>query len=202
MKARRVNARDLTSKREVATELAQHGSGYVLGAAVAAGVALRRRYGRALPADGLVAAVVIGMQPFVEWGLHKLVLHAGPRQVGPVRVDLGAAHRGHHRVPDDVAGALLGPGFALADATLVAVFATGIGVVVGGRRTIGTAVAAGEGGLLAYEWSHLLAHSGYRPRTAWFRRLRASHLRHHFRDETSNFGITSRLGDRLFSTAN
>jgi len=198
--ARTVSARSLTTKRAVLGELAHHGSGYVLTGAVVCGMVLRRGRGRLGRRDALAVAAVVAAQPIVEWLLHRHVLHGPPRRVAGRLVDPGAPHRGHHRVPDDVAGALLGGRYAVADAAGAGALAGAIGAIVGGAPGACTAIAMGEGGLLAYEWSHLLSHSGYRPRTRWYRALRASHLRHHFRDETTNFGITSTLGDRLLGT--
>jgi hypothetical protein len=205
--ARRVNARTLTTKRAVVTEFSRHASPYVLLAAVAVPTLARHRRGRLQRADLAAVAAVAVAQPFIEWWLHRGVLHAAPVRVAGVSLDPGAAHRCHHNAPDDVAGALLGAGYAFADSAGVAatvglvVMATVplVGAVPVG--TMLTAIAAGEACLAAYEWSHLLVHSGYRPHTAWFRRLRANHRRHHFRDETRSFGITSMWGDRLFGPA-
>lgn len=199
--ARAVNIRELATKREVATELAHHGSGYVLAAAMAGGLALRGRGPRPGRGDAAAVLAVVALQPVIEWGLHRFLLHMPARMVAGRRLDPAATHRGHHQVPDDVGGALLGTSFAASNGAVVAVAAAGIGAAVGGPVAVGSAVAAGEAGLLAYEWVHLLSHSGYRGRTAWFRQLRASHLRHHHRDAATNFGITSRFVDRLLGTA-
>ncbi|MEZ5260861.1 MAG: sterol desaturase family protein [Acidimicrobiales bacterium] len=198
---RSVNARTLTTKRAAAAELAHHGSGYILTGYLLAAVLLRRRRGPLRRADAVSVATVVAIQPFFEWALHRFVLHAPPRDLAGQRVDPGAAHRGHHRVPDDVAGALLGGRYAAADGLIVAGLAAAVGRGVAGPAGTITAAAAGQGSLLAYEWTHLLAHTGYKPRTRWFRRLRAAHLRHHFRDERTNYGVTSRLGDRILGTA-
>lgn len=196
----------MTTKRAVGSELARHASPYVLVGAIALPASARVGRGGLTPGDLLALAVVIVAQPFVEWWLHRHVLHARARRVIGVSIDPGAAHRGHHEAPDDVGGALLGAGYAVADAAGVAVV---VGLVtlataplVGSIpvRAMLTAIAAGEVALAVYEWSHLLVHSGYRPRTAWFRGLRANHRRHHFRDDTRSFGITSTLGDRVFGT--
>ncbi len=197
-----VDARNLTSKRAVAAELGRHGSGYVLTGAALAGMALRRRSRRPAGWGDLAAAgAVVALQPLVEWWLHRSVLHGRPRTILGHTIDAAAPHLGHHRYPDDVHTILLGAGFAAPNAAVAAAASAVVGFLVAGPGVTGTAVAAGEAGLFAYEWAHLLSHSGYRPRTAWFRRLRASHLRHHHRDDTTNFGVTSRLGDRLFGTA-
>ncbi len=204
---RGVGARSLTSKGAVATEFAHHPSGYVLAGFVGAALAARRRRGRLTGQDAVAAALAAIAQPFVEWGLHKLVLHGRPRRVVGRTVDPGATHRAHHEAPDDVAGALLGGRYALADAGMVA----GLVAVVGAAlapltgayptRAVLTGMVVGNVGLARYEWYHLLFHSGYRPRSARRRRLRAHHLAHHHRDETRWLGVTSNLGDRLFGTA-
>lgn len=205
---RRVNARTLTTKRAVAGEFAHHASPWILAVAIAVPALLRGRLGGRLSRQDAVAlAAVAAAQPLVEWALHRHVLHAPARRVGGRLIDPGASHRGHHLTPDDVGGALLGAGYAVADTSLVAAAVAVVGLVTtplaGGVPVAGTltAIAAGETGLAAYEWVHLLVHSGYRPRTKRFRRLRAQHHHHHFRDEAASFGITASLGDRAFGTA-
>ena len=54
--------------------------------------------------------------------------------------------------------------------------------------------------LAAYEWTHLLIHTAYRPRRRWFRGLRAHHRLHHFRNEHNWFGVTTKFADRIFAT--
>jgi hypothetical protein len=205
---RRVSAQSLRSKREVAVELLHHGSPYVLGNGIVAALAVRVMVGGPLaPADVVALAAIVAVQPAVEWGLHRVVLHGPARTIAGRVVDPGASHRGHHRTPDDVGGALLGPGYAIADSSAVIATIALLGLVVwpltGSYPAGGVAVAAAAGcaGLLWYEWAHILFHSGYTPRTAWFRRLRTNHRRHHYRDERRWFGITSTYVDRLAGTA-
>lgn len=195
------SARTLRSKAQVARCLCRHSSGYVLGTYLVAGMLLRRGQGPLRRADLRAVATVAALQPFFEWVLHRFVLHGPSRSLGARALDPGAAHRGHHAVPDDPAGALLGTSFAITNGAGVALLGAGVGVCTGGATAALAGAVTAEGGLLAYEWMHLLSHSGYQPRTAWFRHLRAAHLRHHFRDEGSNFGVTSRLADRLLGTA-
>lgn len=194
-----VNARSLRTKSAVAGEFARHGSGYVLVGLLVATSAWRVRSGKPLRvADARALAAVLAIQPFFEWTVHRGVLHGPPREVAGRSIDPGAPHRGHHRVPDDVAGALLGTSYAVSNGLAVSALAGGVGRLFG---SAGAGALAGQLGLLGYEWTHLLSHSGYQPRTAWFRHLRAAHLRHHFRDERTNYGVTSRLADRVFRTA-
>lgn len=201
MPAGRGHARSLRTRRAVAAEFSRHGSGYVLVGYLLLTLLLRSRRGRPGPADLRAILVVAAVRPLFEWALHRSVLHGPARTVAGVRLDPGAAHRGHHRFPDDVAGALLGTGFAVSNGAGVAVLGAAVGGLAAGPGGMLSGAAAAEASLLGYEWLHLLAHSGYAPRSAWFRRLRASHLRHHFRDEQANFGVTSRLADRLLGTA-
>ena len=105
---RSVNARTLTTKSAIAGEFAHHGSGYVLGGFILAAAAARTRRGRLTGADVRAVATVAALQPVFEWALHRGVLHAPAVRLAGHTVDPGAAHRGHHQVPDDVAGALLG----------------------------------------------------------------------------------------------
>ena len=205
---RRVSAQSLRTKRAVAAELLHHGSPYVLGGVIAGALAVRAASGRPLGvADVVALAAIVAVQPAVEWGLHRIVLHGPARTVSGLVIDPGASHRGHHRSPDDVGGALLGTAYAIADSVVVVMAVVLAGVVAwplaGGypAAAVATAAAAGCAGLLWYEWAHVLFHSGYRPRSAWFRGLRTNHRRHHYRDDTRWLGITSTYVDRLAGTA-
>ena len=50
-----------------------------------------------------IAGIVLGFQPFNEWLIHVFILHAKPKQIGPVKVDglLARKHREHHASPKD-----------------------------------------------------------------------------------------------------
>jgi sterol desaturase/sphingolipid hydroxylase (fatty acid hydroxylase superfamily) len=203
---RRTSAQRLATKRAVARELLHHGSPYVLVLASGAAVVARSLDGGELRAQDAVALVIVVVaQPFVEWGLHRFVLHAPGRTLAGRPFDPGASHRGHHRTPDDVGGALLGTPYAISDSLAIAAAAGLVGLAVTPLlgaypvAAVTTGVAGGCLGLLWYEWAHVLFHSGYRPRTAWFRRLRTNHRRHHYRDDRAWFGITSTFVDRLVS---
>ena len=201
-----VDARRIASKRAALWEFAHHGSAYVLISTLGGAVALRRRAGRVTSRDLVALAVVAATRPFFEWGLHRYVLHAEPVVVDGRTVDPGGSHRGHHDTPHDVAGALLGTRYALTDSTALAAVVGALTTVVvrsSPRARWQVTLTAWSGtfaSLLAYEWSHLLFHTGYRPTTARFRRLRANHHRHHHRDDEQWFGITSDLADRLLGT--
>jgi hypothetical protein len=156
--------------------------------------------------DGVALAAVAVLVPFVEWFVHRVVLHARPRPIGGVIVDPGIGHREHHDHPDTVSWVLL-RGFDAALFTAVngavATAVVGLPLWLIGAPTLGpvlTGVVAATAALAHYEWSHFLFHTAYRPRTARYRRLKANHLRHHWRDERAWLGVTSNLADRLLGT--
>jgi hypothetical protein len=54
--------------------------------------------------------------------------------------------------------------------------------------------------LAHYEWTHLLVHSRYRPKSRFYARLSRNHRLHHFRNERYWLGVTSNSGDRILRT--
>ncbi len=156
--------------------------------------------------DLAAIATVAALVPFVEWFVHRVVLHLRPFHLGRFLVDPGVGHREHHDNPRSVNRVVLravdAAVFQLVNAA-VAVVVVGVPLAMLGRPALGpslTAIAAAVVALSHYEWSHFLFHTAYRPRTARYRRLKANHARHHFRDERAWLGITSNLGDRALGT--
>lgn len=193
-------AGDVTTLRAVTRVLAGSASGRVLAGGVLLGTAARLRLGRPGPADAVAIAAVTAAHPFVEWAVHRHVLHAPVRTVAGRRVDLAPGHRTHHARPDDLATATLPGRAAVLDLGLLTGAAAGVALAARRPSVAPTAAAAAAGSLLAYEWVHLLLHAGRRPRTAWLRAMRAHHRLHHHRNEHRWFGVTTRTADRLFGT--
>ena len=53
----------------------------------------------------------------------------------------------------------------------------------------------------AYEWTHYLVHSDYRPKSRWYRSVWRNHRLHHYKNEHYWFTVTSAgTADRLFGT--
>jgi hypothetical protein len=156
--------------------------------------------------DLVAVGLVIALVPFVEWFVHRVILHAAPRRVRGVLVDPGAGHREHHEHPATVNWVLLrAVDAALFQVVNGAVAATVVGLplwLMGGPvlGPVVTGIVTAVAALAHYEWSHFLFHTAYRPRTARYRRLKANHLRHHWRDERAWLGITSNLADRVLRT--
>ena len=206
-------ASDLGSKRALAARFARHPSAQLLvlsAVAVAAGrVALAvasEPTGAVTWADAVALAVGLALIGVVEWFAHRVLFHA-PEESRRSRVlKTGASHRRHHADPTDLAWVLLHPRGARALMAAVAVLVAGWAVpaaLVAGTSPIGpylSALAIGWFAIANYEWTHLLAHSSYRPRSGRYRRLVRNHRVHHFRDPDVLYGISSNLGDRLLGT--
>jgi sterol desaturase/sphingolipid hydroxylase (fatty acid hydroxylase superfamily) len=55
--------------------------------------------------------------------------------------------------------------------------------------------------MMAYEWTHFLIHSDYRPRTRAYKAIWRNHRLHHYKNEHYWFSVTtSGTSDRLFGT--
>ena len=54
-------------------------------------------------------------------------------------------------------------------------------------------------GYLVYDMLHFHMHH-HRPRTALGRKLRELHMRHHFQDHTTAFGVSAPFWDSVFRT--
>jgi len=58
-------------------------------------------------------------------------------------------------------------------------------------------------GYLLYDTCHFYFHhdNGILNKIGYFQRMKSRHLRHHYSDDSKNFGVTSPLFDILFGTA-
>jgi hypothetical protein len=179
-------------------EFLRFGSPRTLIAFLVVALALRVYIGGWSWADLIAVAVVIVVQPFLEWTLHVFVLHARPQQVRGRTFDTVVArdHRLHHADPRDLplifiprrwcwylVGSvllvgLLFPSWPLRASFWVAAFAMAV----------------------IYEWSHFLIHTDYKPKSRAYRHLYTNHRLHHYRNENYWFGITSTVGDQILRT--
>lgn len=172
--------RTLRTLRSVAAKFFAYGSPRLLGAQLVAALVARSVLGRPTVGDLVVAGAVAAYWPLQEWALHRWVLHA--------KGSFAAArtHRKHHEDPFDAQATLL-------PTSMIAIM---IPIHVGLWWTLApthaiavTGIACLGGAALAYEWIHFLTHTGYRPRTAWFREVKTRHMWHHQRDSQRWFGF-------------
>ena len=157
----------------------------------------------------LLIAVLYGLivQFFVEYLMHRFLLHRAPPTEQSVFNELYRSHIGHHEFPKD-------PEFFTGDAhwypvkfglKSVAVHMLVLWPLVGfASAALMSIVAIFVGSILAfsfYEYCHTLAHLNV-PK-GWFgRRITQSHLAHHFQDHSANYHVSFGMGwiDRLFGT--
>jgi hypothetical protein len=180
-----------------------------LAAAVLMAAALRFALGGFDWRDLVVAGGVIALTPPVEWLIHVYLLHAKPVRALGRTIDLPSAreHRAHHRAPAKLAGVLI-PTYALMIffaqiAATVWLVSFPIHWIFGGDRLAhaATGLVASYAILAAYEWSHFLIHTPYRPRGWYYRAIWRGHRLHHFKNERYWFGVTSTVADHLLGTA-
>ena len=149
--------------------------------------------------DLLIPAVIVALQPFVEWLIHVFILHFKPRTILGLKFDLHAArlHRAHHRAPWQLS--LI---FIPKLTGVIGLFVTAIGwyLVAPTPYLWATAMLSTLGMALTYEWIHYLTHTNYRPQSAFYRRLWRYHRLHHFKNEHYWMGVTGNLGDRVLGT--
>jgi hypothetical protein len=148
--------------------------------------------------DLAVAAGFFTVEPLIEWAVHSWVLHARPWQVLGRTIELSAAkgHRRHHEDPLDLSLVFV-PGWVLlwfAPAITVTL------VLLLPDHLAATLLACGAAALLAYEWTHYLIHTSYRPRARYYRHLWRHHRLHHYRNEGYWFGVTTAAGDVVLGT--
>jgi len=158
----------------------------------------------------LLLAVAYGvlMQFFVEYAMHRFLLHRAPPTEQGVFNALYRSHIGHHEFPGDaefftgddhwypVRFGLL----SLAIHTVILWPALGLG----GALVFGVvAIFFGSVSAFAfYEYCHTLAHLNV-PKGRFGTRVTQSHLAHHFQDHDATYHVSIGMGwiDRLFGTA-
>ena len=162
-------------------------------------VATRVAFGGWRWPDAIVAAVILGLEPFTEWVTHVFLLHAKPRTILGRRVDPLAArkHREHHADPFDRALVFIPLGVLIPNLLGgVALYAA----ILRNVHLVLTAMTTSVAMLLTYEWTHHLIHSPYLPRRRVYRYVWRAHRLHHFRNEHYWFGVTIHLADHALGT--
>jgi sterol desaturase/sphingolipid hydroxylase (fatty acid hydroxylase superfamily) len=206
---------ELTSKRGELTRLGPcwrefltHFSPRAVAAAGVLTLAARLYVGQWSWRDAVLPLLLLCAQPFVEWVIHKYLLHLKPISIRGRRIELYGSiqHRQHHGSPSDLDRVLLKPvevvGFLVQIAVVIAVLALAVGLAFGGP-VLGAAMTGllvAYLGLFRYEWSHFLIHTPYVPKSGWYRAIWRNHRLHHFKHEDYWMGVSSNLGDRLLGT--
>lgn len=178
-----------------------HPSPFVLTAMLAATVTLRVVVGGGSRWELLIPVVLVGTFPFTEWVIHVVVLHWKPRSIGPLRIDplVSRKHREHHADPRDIPLVFIPWQVELVLVPALLAIAWLVMPTTASMLTTLLAIAAIG---FAYEWTHYLVHSDYRPRSRWYRAVWRNHRLHHYKNEHYWFTVTtSGTADRVLGTA-
>jgi sterol desaturase/sphingolipid hydroxylase (fatty acid hydroxylase superfamily) len=152
---------------------------------------------RELPFAAVVGWALAGYLTWTltEYWLHRVVFHHEPDRGLGARLHW-MLHGVHHDHPNDPLRVVMPPGASLPLAgAFVLLFQLAL--------PASAAWALGAGfftGYLAYDLTHFRLHHA-RPRTRLGRRLRENHMRHHFSDDATAFGVSAPFWDRVFGTA-
>ena len=187
--------------RTVLREFWRHPSPYLLGTALLAATTGRVLAGPGAWWELAIPAGLVAVLPVVEWVVHVGILHWRPRRVAGLRIDplLARKHRAHHADPRAIPLVFIPWQVQLWLAPTWAVVAGLVTPTTSAMLTLLVSVYAIKS---AYEWTHYLLHSDYRPRSRWYRSIWRNHRLHHYKSEHYWFTVTSAgTADRLFGTA-
>ena len=166
-------------------------------AAAAAGVA-RLVAGALSWRDAAAAVAMVVIYPFGEWAIHVHLLHLRP--VRGFELPTARAHRMHHEAPARLDLINFSPLEALAVLFAAVPVAVAPLALALGREAALTAVVVAYVLVFAYEWTHFLIHTAYRPRSRYYRSIWRNHRLHHFKNERYWHGITNTVSDRVLGT--
>ncbi len=182
-------------------EFLKHPSPWLLGATLVAVLTARIAVGDWQLSDAVVPVVMLALFPFFEWIIHVFILHWRPKRVGRFTIDplLAREHRAHHVDPRSIPLIFI-PWKSLVSWVLPLTLVVGLlafpQLGMGLTYLVCIAVLG-----LAYEWTHYLIHSDYKPRSRWYRSVWRNHRLHHYKNEHYWFTVTSAgTADRLFGT--
>jgi sterol desaturase/sphingolipid hydroxylase (fatty acid hydroxylase superfamily) len=181
-------------------EFWKHPSPWALGVLLVAALTARIALGDWQLSDALVVLVMIAVFPFFEWLVHVFLLHWRPKRLGRLTIDplLAREHRAHHKDPRNI------PLIFIPAKSLLWVLPSAIAVALLAlpRLPLGLTYLVFVSALgLAYEWTHYLIHSDYKPRTPVYRAVWRNHRNHHYKNEHYWFTVTSAgTADRVLGT--
>ena len=130
-----------------------------------------------------------------EYWLHRVVFHFEPEKGIGARLHW-IIHGVHHDHPNDPLRLVMPPAVSVPLAAIV--FAI-LYLIFGDSYAPGLG-AGFFAGYLVYDMIHYYLHH-FQPRGWLGRMLRERHMRHHFQDDTTGFGISAPYWDEVFRTS-
>ena len=181
-------------------EFWKHPSPWMLGAMLVAALIARVVVADWQIADVFVPLVMLALFPFFEWVIHVFILHWRPKRLGRLTIDslLAKEHRAHHVEPRSI------PLIFIPTKSMLRVIPLTIAIAVFAfpHLSMGLTYLVFICMLgVAYEWTHYLIHTDYKPKTLVYRAIWRNHRNHHFKNEHYWFTVTSSgTADRLLGT--
>jgi sterol desaturase/sphingolipid hydroxylase (fatty acid hydroxylase superfamily) len=130
-----------------------------------------------------------------EYWLHRIVFHFEPERGIGARLHW-IIHGVHHDHPNDPMRLVMPPSVSI---PLAALF-IGAFYLVAGSPAFLPFGAGFLGGYLAYDMLHYHVHH-HRPTTRLGKRMRELHMRHHFQNHETGYGVSAPFWDHVFGTA-
>jgi 4-hydroxysphinganine ceramide fatty acyl 2-hydroxylase len=131
---------------------------------------------------------------FFEYLTHRFFFHMEPKTAWHARVRF-VAHWAHHESPSDARRLVMPPVVSIP----IAILSYSIFFLLLGKDYVYAFFGGFVLGYLNYDMLHFAFHhfamTGRIPKY-----LKAYHLKHHFKDETAGFGVSSPLWDWVFGT--
>jgi sterol desaturase/sphingolipid hydroxylase (fatty acid hydroxylase superfamily) len=129
-----------------------------------------------------------------EYWIHRIIFHFEPEEGFGARLHW-IIHGVHHDHPNDPLRLVMPPSVSV---PLSSLFLVGFWAVLG--TPLWYSFGAGFlAGYLIYDMTHYHLHH-HKPKTRMGKRLRELHMRHHFQDDTTGFGISAPYWDSAFGT--
>ncbi|HVZ38213.1 MAG TPA: sterol desaturase family protein [Candidatus Kapabacteria bacterium] len=156
---------------------------------------------RAFAIDHLEAASVAGLfvggvlsWSFIEYILHRFVFHYQPKSEWGKRFHF-ILHGVHHDYPNDATRLVMPPGISIPLAIIFYV----VFLLILGPHLTPPAFAGMVFGYLCYDMLHYATHHFSMKRGIWLK-LKQYHMRHHYGEENTGYGVSSPLWDYVFGT--
>jgi sterol desaturase/sphingolipid hydroxylase (fatty acid hydroxylase superfamily) len=147
-------------------------------------------------AFGVVGLFVAGyfFWTLSEYWIHRVIFHFEPEHGIGARLHW-IIHGVHHDHPNDPLRLVMPPSVSV---PLSSLFCVGFWAVLGTPNwfVFGAGFLAGY---LLYDMTHYFLHH-HKPKSRFGKRLRELHMRHHFQDHTTGFGISAPYWDTVFRT--
>jgi sterol desaturase/sphingolipid hydroxylase (fatty acid hydroxylase superfamily) len=134
------------------------------------------------------------MWTFLEYTLHRYFFHLEPKTERGQRIHF-LLHGVHHDYPSDATRLVMPPGFSIP----LAVLFYYLFVLMFGRQFMPPAYAGMVFGYICYDMLHYATHHFSMKRGVWLW-LKQYHMRHHYQDEHTGYGVSSPLWDYVFGT--